>query len=302
MDAQFLSEEGRKWVLQNILKLLVEYNRFKIKLRIKTRCARKQNAHLNMLCELWENLYTIIAAFFAYITYNKIDPSQPAWISVCKYINGLFASTNDIYMEFPAENLKVWASNSEIVLDPEHPYREIFYNKYAGAKVISYSNEFSNVANDLVIAQICPDTTIVRIVKNVDPEKDLSVLESSSARFLEIEYKCGDLPGVAIEVPKSHYLAGNEVLSKAYVLRYLEHMSIFVNWVFKESDYSLRIVDEDSAVFSLNSNQYIKLLNDGYKIVESIVDDNVPEKPQLITQCDEEETKDCFLEEKEKIE
>jgi hypothetical protein len=244
-----------------------------------------------MLCEFWENIWVVIAAFFAYLTHNKIEPSQSAWISICKYVNEPRASTNDVYMVFPDEFLNTWSPTSEIALDPEQPYRDFFYKKYVEAK------ETSNAASDLIIAQICPDTAIVRIVENVDPEKDISVLETSSARFLEIEYKCSNQSPITIEVPRSHYLAGNEVLSKAYVLRYLEHMSIFVNWGFKESDYSLRIVDEDSEVFSLNSSQYIKLEQDGYKIMESIVDENAPGLPQT---SDSESY--LYLDEKEKIE
>jgi len=266
-----ISEDNKKWLLQKILKAVVSYNRFWIKTKINVRHKRKQNQPFNVFCEFLENIYILVAAFFTYITYNKIEPSHPAWISICRYIPSgldLPAITNEIYMDIPLNELKTWANNSEIILDPNQPYRITFYNKYLDAKTISYSNEFSNISSDLLIAKICPDTTLVRFVKNADPDKDLSVLESSSSRFLEIEYKCGDQYRVAIEVPKSHYLAGNEILSKTYILRYLEHTSIFVNWTFKEAEYSLRIVDDESEMFSLNSRQYIKLLSDGYQIME----------------------------------
>ena len=265
-----LSEDSKKWLLHKILKVVVSYNRFWIKAKINVRHKRKQNQPFNVFCEFLENIYVLIAAFFTYISYNKIEPSHPAWISICRYIPcglDLPAITNEIYMDMPLNELKTWANNSEIILDPNQPYRVIFYNKYLDAKTVSYS-EFSNISSDLLIAKICPDTTLVRLVNNTDPDKDLSALESSSARFLEIEYKCGDQFRVAIEVPKSHYLAGNEILSKTYILRYLEHTSIFVNWTFKESEYSLRIVDDESQMFSLNSRQYIKLLSDKYIIME----------------------------------
>jgi hypothetical protein len=74
--------------------------------------------------------------------------------------------------------------------------------------------------------------------------------------------------GFEINVPKSHYIADNEILSKTYVLRYLEHLPIYKRWIFDDSEYELRIVDDDSNVFSLRGNQYIKLLPDGYEILE----------------------------------
>jgi hypothetical protein len=61
---------------------------------------------------------------------------------------------------------------------------------------------------------------------------------------------------------------GNELLSKTYILRHLEHLPIYVKWKFDES-YSLRIVDDNSDVFSLDGNQYVLLGDDGYKIVNA---------------------------------
>jgi hypothetical protein len=55
-------------------------------------------------------------------------------------------------------------------------------------------------------------------------------------------------------------------MSKTYVLRFLEHLPVYVRWIFIESDYYLRVIDEDSEAFSLNSRQYIRFETDGYKI------------------------------------
>jgi hypothetical protein len=50
-----------------------------------------------------------------------------------------------------------------------------------------------------------------------------------------------------------------------------------VGWTFDES-YSLRIVDDDSEVFSIDGNQYILLAKDGYKIINS---DQEPEEEKI---------------------
>jgi len=133
----------------------------------------------------------------------------------------------------------------------------------------------------IVIGQIFPNYTIVKMVKNADANTDLpglnldsanpdfqirNCIKTASSRFVEIEYRCGNRSPLTIEVPKSHYLVGNELLSKTYILRYLEHLPIYVGWTFDES-YSLCIVDDDSDVFSIDSNQYILLSSDGYQII-----------------------------------
>jgi hypothetical protein len=131
----------------------------------------------------------------------------------------------------------------------------------------------------------------ILFASNVRPEVDLSGAVTSSVRFLEVEYKCKNMNGFEIDIPKSHYIAGNEILSKTYILRYLEHLPIYVRWTFDESEYELRIVDEDSNVFSLNGKQYIKLGNDSYTIENVITDaieDADDQQPETTTATDME--------------
>jgi len=123
----------------------------------------------------------------------------------------------------------------------------------------------------------------ILFASNVRPEVDLSEAVTSSVRFLEVEYKCKNMNGFEIDIPKSHYIAGNEILSKTYILRYLEHLPIYVRWTFDESEYELRIVDEDSNVFSLNGKQYIKLGNDSYTI-ENVITDAIDQQPETETE------------------
>jgi hypothetical protein len=135
------------------------------------------------------------------------------------------------------------------------------------------------------MGQLCPIRTIVRFVKNADHNTDIlglnldsvpqefkigNYIKPSSARFLEIEYRCGNGAPLQIQVPKSHYIVGNELLSKTYVLRYLEHLPIYIRWKFDESEYSLRIIDDNSVVFSLSGSQHILLEEDDYSIIDSI--------------------------------
>ena len=229
---------------------------------------------------------------FVYLTSNKTELYEPAWVSFCQYIpagNGMRAITYDNYIRIHPSDLENWSNDQKVVLDPSGQYLSIIKNAYMTAKIkTNYHSPYQN-NNSMIITKVCPSTSIVKITKNVDLERDLTDLKSSSARFLEIEYKCGDGPTLAIEVPKSHYFTGNELLSKSYVLRYLEHLPIYVRWTFIESEYALRIIDEDSEVFSLNIDQYIVLEQDGYRVVNSSKPFDVSKRV-----VEEEETKETI--------
>ena len=260
-----ISEDTKKWAIQNALRVLVSYNRTCIKIKINYRCARKQNPTFDLLCTFFDNIVAMIVTLFVYVTCEKIEPYDPVWVSYCKFfpvVNGLKEVTYDDYARVIPNDLQIWSDDKEVLLDPNGIFYPIIRNSYLFAK---HDNQYNE--NSIVIAKICPTASIIRLAENVNVETDLSELKTSSARFLEIEYKCGNRNPLEIEVPKSHYFAGNELLSKTYILRYLEHLPIYKRWSFNESEYELRIVDEDSEVFSLNSNQYIRLEQDGYRII-----------------------------------
>jgi hypothetical protein len=293
----FIPEETKKWAIQNALRVLVAYNRTCIKIKIQCRCARKQNPAFDLLCTFVDNVIAAIVTLFIYVTCDKIEPDDPVWVSFCKYIhsvNGMKALTSDDYENVIQNDIGEWSNDTDVLLDPNGRFYPIIRNSYSSAKTY---NQY-NIENGIVIAKICPAASIIRLAKNVDVEKDLTELKSSSARFLEIEYKCGDLNSLEIEVPKTHYFAGNELLSKTYVLRYLEHLPIYTRWKFDESEYELRIVDEDSEVFSLNSNQYVRLEQDGYRIV----DISTPIEPVKQVQIEEDETKESIYLQREQSE
>jgi hypothetical protein len=162
-------------------------------------------------------------------------------------------------MEFSDDSLKTWNYETD-------SSKEIFCGNYRVAANVAETIEANLSNTDIVIGQLCPEKVRVRFAKHMNIETDIS-MEQSSTRFLGVEYKCGNPTPytITIHVPKSHYYVGNQLLSKAYILRYLEHMSIFVNWAFDDT-YSVRMIDEYSNIFSLNSNQYIELKRDGYII------------------------------------
>ena len=268
----YFSDDTKKMITDFLLKSFIACTRFSIQMKIKYKNAKKENHTFNLICSFFEGIYTMIGNAFSYMTSNKIEPSDPSWINTCVFVcadtkTGRSAITYDSYSQFDERLLRCWPLNHKIVLDPTLGYKDVFYFKYLNATQSFNWRAPSQLENTLLIGKVCPNTMRIKFANNADSEQDLSIAQSS-ARFLEIEYKCGDMNGFEIDVPKSHYIVGNEILSKTYVLRYLEHLPIYVRWFFDDSKSELRIVDHDSNVFSLRGNQYIKLLEDGYEILE----------------------------------
>ena len=242
---------------QQLVKLLVAYNRCCIQTRIKIKTARKQNAVVNHIFVAFEQIWFYIAMFFVYVTRNKTESSAPVWICACKYLpdgNGLSAMTVDMYLHFSKNEL------NEVALP------EVLHNKYSEAKIELL--EPAEQTENIIIGKLSPAKTIIQFAKymNVDAVAKNNA-QLSSARFLGVEYVCGDLPSIQIDIPKSHYIAGNEILSKAYILRYLEHLPIYSNWIYNESNYILRLIDCDSNIFVMKSSQYIFLEKDKYTVI-----------------------------------
>jgi hypothetical protein len=280
-------------IAAQLLKLLVAYNRFCIQTKIRVKTIRKQNAAVDSICSFFEQIWSYIAMGLVYITRNKIEPSTTFSVCACKYLpegNGLSAITTDTYFDF-------YKSELDDIRHMRLSKYYIFYNKLLDAKIKLI--EPANTMANLIIARLSEKETLVQFAKkmNIDIGGDQYCAEGkSSARFLGIEYVCGNLPSIQIDIPKSHYMVGNEILSKAYVLRYLEHLPIYSNWIYSEPDYILRLIDCDSNIFVMNSKQYILLEKDKYVVVfqsnASDVAPNVLDKTDKCEDADEDETKE----------
>ena len=103
---------------------------------------------------------------------------------------------------------------------------------------------------------------------------------------------------INMQVPRSHFLVGNHILSKEYVLRYLEHLPIYTDWYYAES-YRVNVLDNNLNSFVLSSNEYVELTKNGYvlrnvsEILRKKMASSVPMVPQETpSDNDVTETKD----------
>ena len=252
-----------QYVGQYALKSIVAYNRLCIQAKVKCRTLRKQNVIINTICLIIENIFAVIGTFIRCIIYNRFEPSTPIWINTCKYIqDGCNTTTQDNYVIFNEHELEYWSKH---LFDNAANTYTTNYDIFCGKLE---KEEHIHENDTLVIANLCPNKTIIRFAKNMD-KSVLSCISKSYVNFLEIEYTFRENFRITIELPKSQYIVGNEVLSKTYILRYLEHLPLYVNWSFNDTEYSLRIIDDDSNVFTIKSNQYIRLGKDDYNIIDT---------------------------------
>ena len=86
----------------------------------------------------------------------------------------------------------------------------------------------------------------------------------SEAKFFNIEYiHPGISENIEITIPKSQYIASNDLLSKTYIFNYLRKQS--QPYIFDDK-YKLQIMDENLNIFEIDSQQYIQLLEGGYTV------------------------------------
>ena len=115
---------------------------------------------------------------------------------------------------------------------------------------------------------------ISRIYKIVPGDSDhrleIASFAPSAARFLAVSYRHPRMAtSLAIEVPPEMCLAGNQILSKEFVLRWLSYNAAAGAYAF-DMDYSLSAVVMVGASISevaLTSAQHVVLEEGGYRVV-----------------------------------
>ena len=304
-----------------LLSAFLCYNRFYVKTKVNIVHMRNKYSFFNIICECIDMCIQAMYAVFHWLTHSRIEPSDPAWICICKYVPKASLSNAEIdeeYFRFDKKVLNDWPTRvsdfSKTKNDPAGSIWDIYHYSYKTptsflrhfAFIIQFLRSFlspklsqskyqeafditmccGNISDTLVIARVCPTAVRIRIMENMilpttqsvvspancpKPADDLLELKLSDLEFVEVEFRCGDGPGIPIEIPKSHYIIGNDILSKTYILRYLEHnLPNYSRWEFDEFTYSVRIMDSEFNVFSISGDQYIRITESSHKIIENI--------------------------------
>jgi len=120
---------------------------------------------------------------------------------------------------------------------------------------------------------------------------NMSCLIKCPQCLLSIEYTHPLMnSGINIQITKNEYYTNNEILSPTFIHRYLHYQSS--SFIF-DYDYVLNIIDNNINVFTLTSNQYIKLTHDNYDIMnikseQNDSNDKLDTINELSNECDDD--------------
>jgi hypothetical protein len=89
-------------------------------------------------------------------------------------------------------------------------------------------------------------------------------------KFIAIEYKHPMMKdSIPIELDRSWFLCGNELLSDAFVRRWLDYQS---TPVYYDETYTITLIDNNMNILKLDNTQWIVLEKDTYRIVKRDID------------------------------
>lgn len=265
------------FIESRFLDAIIQFNEAKSKTIIAFNSLRSENAVVDILCSMTEMIVSIFHNLYLFLTRRKIESSAPAYISAY-YYNPATKKSEETFTEYSVEMYQ-WDA-----------FREHFTEEYQ--ELVAKCHDRADTT--LLTAKLSDDEYRIRLATNADGVKDILVPGTrSGAQFLSVEYFCGDNRGpITVDIPREHYMVGNEILSMEYVLRYLEYLPTYVEWKFYEF-YTIQIIDENLQKISLRLNQWILLKEDGYEIcsVEAEEEEEEDQEDQE-EKADQEEEKD----------
>ena len=232
-----------------------------------------KNSVINQNKQL-EEKYPFIREFNEYAWYSicyiysliiniRIEPKAPRWISV-----------NALYKLTGGDEL-----NDNLMLDETVnllPSIEYISDELKNDDLLLHMNQWIDAVHNLcdnnvlkeVLIILKYDNDYIYKICNKDMLQQLKSVkfEESNVRFLTIEYS---YPGISnpivIDVDKNAYLTGNDILSSSFIKRFFEY-NIGIEQDLFQSEYVLKIMDNNLDNFELKSDQYITLHTDSYQI------------------------------------
>lgn len=183
---------------------------------------------------------------------KKSEPFYDNWISISKMIvyddvmNSLYFKYNieEEYKIIKYENPEFYDSNSLIIEMNENT------NIKECLIISKYNNKYNCFVQNKLSLKYC------EIRK-----------ETCKNPFLSIEYRHKMMKNpISINLDKGYFLVGNEILSKSFILRYLEYNT---EKTYYDSDYEIHIIDNNINNVILKSTEYILLEKNNYFVKQN---------------------------------
>lgn len=189
-----------------------------------------------------DTVYKVLAEVYKKVNGVKSEPFSPLWISV-------FTLTPNL-------------NNNEEYTVVENSINEVLLKKL---KSVMEENASENANIDILYTFKTPAYILCNITNKFEKEDAKYIVEKSDVKFLSIEYSNPDMKEpVSFILNKDVFQIGNEILSNAFVLRYLQYQTQYYVYA---NDYTINIIDNKVNQFTLTSNQYILLDKNEYKII-----------------------------------
>jgi hypothetical protein len=243
------------------------------------------------LCELYPEIKewvnkcdsvcsNIMKKIFKLFANYRFEPEKSPWISIV-WLDGDNDFSED-YFDFSNE---IFSENS----------MNLCYNITMKESVKESMN-----GTDGIIIMKCGDKTRCNMIDKYDEKY---TFEQSKVKFLAIEYKHPSMnEPISIDLDRSWFLCGNQLLSNLFVRRYLDYQP--VPFYFDEK-YTITIIDNNTNITKVDYMHYVVIEKDTYRIVENEYDilsvDSV-DKPQQESEEEIDELKEAMDELMKKVE
>ena len=190
-----------------------------------------------------DTIYNVSTEIYKKLNGVKSEPFTPLWISV-------FTLTPNL-------------NNNEEYIVVENSVNEVLLKKF---KSVIEENTSENTNVDTLYTFKTPAYILCNLTNKFEKEDVKYIVEKSDVKFLSIEYINPDMKEhVSITINKDLFQIGNEILSNAFVLRYLQYQTQYYVYA---NDYTITVIDDKVNQFTLNSKQYVLLSNKNeYKII-----------------------------------
>lgn len=220
------------------------------------------------------NIYTHIKYTALYL-YEK-NNSVREWVN---YINDTIKYMNGVYIEpTQSEWLSIFLCKNdeanqkhmcnEEYLHIENITTELLLIEYKQMLETYITKNLIDKNTELLFTLKTPTFSLCNIFNDHVKDEVKIGLEKSTADFINIDYTHPRMKDpINIKLDPNYLYEGNEILSKAFILRYLKYQSS--PFVFSD-EYTIKIVDGDINTVTLMSNQYILLKKNAYSVRYSI--------------------------------
>lgn len=196
----------------------------------------------------------------AHLNGYRIEPFSNTWISLSfleKSNPEIFVGDKYVY----SEQYYLFNSNTSLSIDDLH--KQCLNHVTEIAK----SSCNASIFETMITMKVSDKYLCNSFFHNENNTTPVYILSKNKGQnyFLSVEYTHPKmLSGIVLDLPTNIYNPSSNILTPAFIKRYLEYQEL--PYVF-DMRYTLKILDTNINIFTMKSNQYIKLTDNSYEVV-----------------------------------